>query len=157
MFWFDPDDERVIFVDRRRESHLLDHRPGKSLLVIDPTIQADFTKLPFAENSFAVVVFDPPHLRHNGRNSWLAKKYGKLGKNWQEEISAGLREAFRVLRPTGVLIFKWNERDVPVKKILALTPYKPLIGNRCGKLAQTHWIVFMKPVAICESETPHSL
>ena len=25
-----------------------------------------------------------------------------------------------------------------------LTPEKPLIGQRCGKTAKTHWIVFMK-------------
>lgn len=28
----------------------------------------------------------------------------------------------------------------------ALTPHKPLFGQRCGKTAKTHWIVFMKPV-----------
>lgn len=29
--------------------------------------------------------------------------------------------------------------------IVALAEHKPLIGNRCGKSSQLHWIVFMKP------------
>jgi len=33
---------------------------------------------------------------------------------------------------------------VPVSQILALTPERPLIGQRCGKTAKTHWLVFMK-------------
>lgn len=57
----------------------------------------------------------------------------------------GFAECFRVLRPDGTLIFKWNEHEIPVSQILALTPHKPLFGQRCGKTAKTHWIVFMKP------------
>lgn len=64
-----------------------------------------------------------------------------------EELRRGFAECFRVLRSEGTLIFKWNETDVPVSHILALTPVKPLFGNRCGKTAKTHWIVFMKPEA----------
>lgn len=45
----------------------------------------------------------------------------------------------------GTLIFKWNENDVPVSQILALTPERPLFGNRCGKNAKSHWVVFLKP------------
>ena len=113
-------------------------------MIIDPDLQADFTALPFPDESFSVVVFDPPHLVRNGRNSWLAKKYGKLGADWREDLRAGFAEGFRVLRPNGVLIFKWNEHEIPVSQVLALTPEKPLIGNRCGKTAKSHWIVFMK-------------
>jgi hypothetical protein len=92
-------------------------------------------------------VFDPPHLIKQGDNSWLAKKYGKLRGNWKQELKQGLAECFRVLKPEGTLIFKWNERDIPVSQILALTPQRPLVGNRCGKRAQSHWIVFMKGLA----------
>lgn len=38
----------------------------------------------------------------------------------------------------------WNEYQIPVKEVLALTPVKPLIGHRSGKQSKTHWLVFMK-------------
>jgi hypothetical protein len=59
-------------------------------------------------------------------------------------LSQGFAECFRVLKPLGILIFKWNEHNVPVSQILALTTEKPLFGNRCGKSSKTHWIVFLK-------------
>jgi ubiquinone/menaquinone biosynthesis C-methylase UbiE len=74
----------------------------------------------------------------------MAKKYGRLGKNWEEDIRKGFKEAFRVLEPEGVLIFKWNEDQIPVKKILGLTTEKPLFGHRSGKASKTHWISFIK-------------
>ncbi|MFP8820234.1 SAM-dependent methyltransferase [Enterobacter cloacae] len=60
------------------------------------------------------------------------------------DLRAGFKEAFRVLRPQGVLIFKWNETQIPVSKILALTGEKPAIGQRTGKNDKTHWIIFVK-------------
>ncbi|MBK7491073.1 MAG: class I SAM-dependent methyltransferase [Nitrosomonas sp.] len=146
MFWFDRNNPAVIFCDKRRETHELKDSSsagGSRTLIINPDLQVDFTCLPFLDASFSLVVFDPPHLVSNGRNSWLAKKYGKLGADWREELRAGFAEGFRVLKPEGVLIFKWNEHDIPVSQVLALTPEKPLIGNRCGKAAKSHWIVFM--------------
>lgn len=148
MFWFDPEDHRTIFVDKRREKHQLNDvssKGGKRTLIIDPDIQADFTHLPFDDCSFALVSFDPPHLIHSGNKSWLAKKYGKLEGDWRQELRLGFHECFRVLKPEGCLVFKWNETDISVSEVLALTPEKPLFGNRCGKLNKTHWILFMKP------------
>lgn len=150
MFWFDRKDERAVFVDKRSETHTLTDKSSKGgsrELIIAPDFQADFTALPFSDERFALVVFDPPHLLRNGSKGWLAKKYGKLEGDWREELRKGFAECFRVLKPEGTMIFKWNENDVPVSKILALTPEKPLFGNRCGKSAKSHWIVFQKPAA----------
>lgn len=147
MFWFDRNNPDVIFCDKRHESHELKDKSsdgGSRTLIIDPNLQADFTALPFCDNSFALVVFDPPHLVRSGHKSWLAKKYGKLGADWREELRKGFAEGFRILRPGGVLVFKWNEYEIPVSAVLALTPEKPLFGNRCGKTAKSHWIVFLK-------------
>ena len=52
-----------------------------------------------------------------------------------------------MLRPEGVLIFKWCEDEIPVSRILALTQHKPLFGHKSGKQQKTHWITFMKPNA----------
>lgn len=147
MFWFDRNNPAVLYSDKRRETHQMpdkSSKDGSRQLVIDPDIVCDFTLLPFADNHFHLVVFDPPHLVRNGKEGWLAKKYGKLGENWKDDLRKGFSECFRVLRLHGTLIFKWNEHEVPVSQILALTPEKPLIGNRCGKTAKTHWLVFMK-------------
>jgi len=147
MFWFNRSDPRAVFVDKRRETHELTDKSSKGgsrTLVIDPDIQADFTALPFADESFAMVIFDPPHLIRNGRKGWLAKKYGKLEGDWKEELRQGFAECFRVLAANGTLIFKWNEHEVPVGQILALTPETPMVGNRCGKTAKSHWLVFLK-------------
>lgn len=147
MFWFDRQDSRALFVDKRRETHILTDKSsagGNRRLVVDPDLQANFTSLPFEDSRFSLVVFDPPHLIRNGKRGWLAKKYGRLEGDWREELRSGFAECFRVLKPGGVLVFKWNEHEVPVSQILSLTSEKPLFGNRCGKASKSHWIVFMK-------------
>lgn len=44
-----------------RDKHILDATCG-SRTIVSPDIVADFTKMPFPDNSFELVVFDPPHL-----------------------------------------------------------------------------------------------
>jgi SAM-dependent methyltransferase len=144
MFWFDKQAPGVVFGDRREEQHVL--CDGRTLK-IEPDQLMDFRDLPFADGTFKLVVFDPPHLIHAGPKSWLAAKYGKLSTDWQDDIRKGFAECFRVLASHGVLIFKWNEVQVPVKKLLALTPHTPLFGNTAPKRQGTHWIVFMKGAA----------
>ena len=142
MFWFDKEDPRALFIDERREEHTLCDGRGLS---IAPDMLADFTDMPFQDESFSLVVFDPPHLIRAGRNSWMFKKYGKLTGAWKQDIRAGFRECFRVLKASGTLVFKWNAIQLPVSQILPLAEVRPLFGNRCGKSAKTHWIVFIKP------------
>ncbi|MEC5345167.1 class I SAM-dependent methyltransferase [Brenneria populi] len=142
MFWHDKTDERAVFLDIRKEQHTL--CDGRSL-VINPDAIADFRQLPFADESFPVVVFDPPHLERAGENGWMRKKYGALNPDtWCDDLRAGFSEAFRVLRPSGVLIFKWNETQIPTGKILALTDERPVITQRTGKSDKTHWVIFVK-------------
>lgn len=147
MFYFDRTDPRVIFGDIRQERHSLPDKSstgGARQLVIEPDQVMDFRALPFADATFHLVVFDPPHLVNNGSHGWLALKYGKLGNDWRDDLRAGFAECFRVLRPFGTLIFKWNEHDIPVRDVLSLTDAKPICGNRSGKNAKSHWLVFMK-------------
>ena len=111
---------------------------------VHPTTIADFTELPFPDNSFYHVVFDPPHLLNVSETAWLAKKYGKLYDGWETMISKGFQECMRVLKPNGTLIFKWSETDIPLKKILQIIGRQPLYGHKSGKRMQTHWLCFMK-------------
>ena len=147
MFWFDRNDKRALFMDNRKEKFMLKDKSskgGKRALVISPDVVADFTATPFKDKSFQLVVFDPPHFKRNGETGWMAKKYGTLSENWPALLRAGFSECFRILKPGGILVFKWNENEIPLRKILSLTPEKPVIGQRGGKNFQTHWVVFMK-------------
>lgn len=138
MFWFDRNNPDVIFMDcRELKDTLCDGRT----LEIRPDIIGDFRQMPFGDNSFYMVVFDPPNLLHIGKTSYMAKKYGKLSDTWKEDISKGFTECMRVLKPNGTLIFKWNEEQIKLNEILSVIPYKPLFGNRRAK---THWLCFMK-------------
>jgi SAM-dependent methyltransferase len=150
MFWFDRRHPDVVYGDRRHETLTVTDRShgredGQRTLHIDPDVLLDFRDLPYPDGSFSLVVFDPPHLVRAGPKSWLAAKYGKLGPEWRDDLRAGFAECFRVLADNGVLIFKWNETQVKVGDILALTDIAPLFGHPSGRKGLTHWIVFMKP------------
>lgn len=147
MFWFDKADNRSIFLDKRVESYVLNDsskKTGKRDLVVRPDIQADFTYLPFPTDHFKMVVFDPPHFNRLGKTSWLRAKYGGLDGDWPTMLKEGFSECFRVLAPSGTLIFKWSSLQIPLKDILKLTPEKPLFGHKSGKQMMTHWVAFMK-------------
>ena len=150
MMWFDKTDRRVLFGDCRSETVTVTDKSsagGTRTLHVNPDMHMDFRALPFPNDSFHLVAFDPPHLVSAGPRSWLAAKYGKLGADWREDLRAGFAECFRVLKPNGTLVFKWNETQVKTREVLALTPHKPLFGQVSGAKGMTHWLVFMKPEA----------
>lgn len=139
MFYFDKTPEDVIFMDIRQETYIL--CDGREVC-IKPDIIGDFMQIPFKDNYFEMVIFDPPHLVKAGQNSWLAKKYEVLNKEtWKDDIRQGFKECMRVLKSKGTLIFKWNEDQIKLSQILNIIDYKPLCGNRRSK---THWLIFIK-------------
>lgn len=159
MFWFDKQNPNVLFCDNRKiKTRLCDGREFE----VNPDIQCDFTNLPFANNTFRMVVFDPPHLTRNNPdnagkftqiygtlkmpppNGYQQIKYGALYSDWRDMLRLGFAECFRVLQPYGTLIFKWNETDIKVSEVLKLTEEQPLFGHKSGKASRTHWICFMK-------------
>lgn len=138
MFWFNKSNPETVFMDIRKTNEILcDNRE----LNVNPDIVGDFRNIPFSDNEFHLVVFDPPHLVKAGKESWLVKKYGILSDDWKEDLRQGFSECMRVLKPNGTLIFKWNEEQIALNEILKVIQFKPLFGNRRSK---THWIVFMK-------------
>jgi hypothetical protein len=148
MMWWDKSNPLATFVDKRSETFELKDSSssgGVRTVSIKPDIVADWTvRLPFDDNSFYLVIFDPPHLIDAGPNSWLRKKYGVLDKNsYQADIKKGFEEAMRVLRPFGTLVFKWSDDQVKLKDALAKvdSKFKPLFGSKRNK---THWLIYMK-------------
>lgn len=142
MFWFNKNNPLTIFMDNREcEDTLCDGRK----FVVKPDTVGDFRNMPFDDNTFQLVVFDPPHLIKAGEKSWLAKKYGRLNPDtYKDDLTKGFKECFRVLKENGVLIFKWNETDVKTSEIIKLSPVEPLFGHKSGKQNKTNWLVFMK-------------
>lgn len=149
MFWFNRENGLATYLDKRKEQHNIDvgtpHTVGRKPAIIKPEILANFENLPFKENTFSLVVFDPPHLkRKQTGGSIFAKRYGYLIEGWQDSIRKGFSESFRVLKTDGILVFKWSEKEIPLRKISKLFGYVPLFGHRSGKALNTHWLCFMK-------------
>ena len=142
MFWFDKQNPHVLFCDNREFSG--DLWRGIRPFEVKPDILADVTCLPFDDESFYHVVFDPPHLTHAGESSWIRKKYGRLPKEWKPLIQGGFSECWRVLKPYGTLVFKWNEDSVTAGEIIKAIGREPLYGQKERKGNKTHWMCFVK-------------
>jgi hypothetical protein len=67
MMWFDRANPQVLFADRRRETVTVTDRShgnesGTRTICIEPDTLMDFRAMPFADGTFKLVAFDPPHL-----------------------------------------------------------------------------------------------
>ena len=143
MFWFDKNNPHVLFCDNREFSG--DLWRGKRYFEVKPDMLADVTSLPFPDESFWHVIFDPPHILRAGDSAWIVKKYGKLPKDWKAFIKAGFDECWRVLKVNGTLIFKWNTDSITVGEIIKTIKREPLYGQKITKKGnRTHWLCFMK-------------
>ncbi len=145
--WFQKDEPHTIYCDKRTEHYESDYGTNTAHRTIDvrPDVECDFTDLPFEDNTFNLAVLDPPHLLKKDE-SWLKKMYGcyETKEEALNSVTHGIRECMRVLRTSGVLIFKWNELDISTREIIDACGYEPLFGHRSGKKANTHWMCFMK-------------
>lgn len=137
------DRDDTLYIDsRKREPGFIE---GREDYAVEPDEVQDFRDLPYPDESFNLVVFDPPHeVRKDGMkhlSGWMTKKYGALhAETWQSDIKKGFEELFRVLKPNGVLVFKFSDRHVDFKEVLDLSPRPPLFGtmsNRNGKRRNT--------------------
>ena len=122
--WFDKNCPYAVYMDKREEHDLAIWKSTKNdsvrTLDVEPDIIADFTDMPFEDNS------------------------GKLDKNWRQMIHDGFCECMRVLRPCGTLIFKWSEFQIPTRSVIDAIGKEPLFGHRSGKKMNTHWFCYMK-------------
>lgn len=144
MMWFDKRNPDAFYTDIRTEKNIDLVGGNGRLLSVEPDIEADFRYLPFENDTFYLVVFDPPHLNKLGKKTWMAQKYGVLLPSWEEDLKQGFAECMRVLKPNGTLIFKWNEHQVRLNQVLDLFPQRPLFGHTTGKHGKTIWVTFMK-------------
>ena len=145
MFWFDKKQKNTLFCDKRSyDKGFIDNRQNREL---HPDMIQDFRKMDFPDKSFKLVVFEPPHLKSLGKNSYFRKKFGCLvAETWQDDLKKGFSECWRVLDDYGTLVFKWSDSEIPFKKVLELIPHKPLFYNTSNNKATsvTKWFCFMK-------------
>ena len=147
MIWFNKRHPAAVYTDRREEDPEVNFGNaygGLRKIHIHPDVLCDFTALPFADESFSLVVWDPPHVARFKDTAWPVKKYGKLEPGWPEMLHDGFRECMRVLKPDGVLIFKWSESEIPAERVWKAIGQKPLFGHHSGKKSLTFWGCFMK-------------
>ena len=118
MMWFNKHHPNTLYLDIRPE--------------VEPDLVADHTNIKFIpDESFQFIVYDPPHMKRPAGNyatGNLTKDYGALkSDSWEHDIQEAFKELWRVLKPTGILIFKWNDHDIPLAKISKFFPTEPLI------------------------------
>jgi SAM-dependent methyltransferase len=135
--WFNKEHPNAVFCDKREEHGTRIWKSGDGMserkLDVNPDVVCDFTNLPFDDDTFSLVVFDPPHLQKVSETAWLYKKYGKLGEDWPKMLHDGFEECMRVLKPDGVLVFKWSDVSISTREILNVIGQEPLFGHRSGK------------------------
>src|SRR6056300_1829598 len=88
MMWFDKEDNRAIFADKRKGSLDVSHctsNPGKK--IINPDVIHDFRNMNFKNESFWHIVFDPPHVKNISLKSVTGFSYGSLDKDtWKDGL-----------------------------------------------------------------------
>ena len=149
--WYQKNHPFVTFMDNRigkfeacnESTKLKDRRRRK----ISPDVVSEWKDVPFPDNHFDIVIFDPPFKieSKNTKEAGVHIPYGRLYKEtWKKDIKEGVKELFRVLKPEGVFILKWCEICKPLSDVLQLFPYPPMFGTRTGQKNNTHWICFIK-------------
>jgi SAM-dependent methyltransferase len=153
MMWFNKTHPNTLYIDIRPE--------------VAPDIVMDWRRLDIEDNSKTLIVFDPPHMKRpagNQATGLITKTFGALTiDSWESDIQKGFKELWRVLKPGGILIFKWNDHDINIERIKPFFPTAPLFGQitkgstRCpynqvckakvkskSRSSITYWFTFMK-------------
>ena len=143
QWWFEKEHKNTIFMDIREvEPGAIELQPN---FKIKPDIIGDYRKMPFNDNTFNLIAWDIPHIL-KPNNGLISIKYGWLSENWKEDTIRGFNEIMRVLKPRGVLIFKYADINIKVREMIDLFPIKPLFGTRTKKgVNNTYFITYMKP------------
>ena len=144
QIWLNKNPKDTIYLDLREGK--IEYPSKYRNHSVEPTIVADNRMLPLKDESFDMVIYDPPYILANKATGVLTTKYGILNPfTWRNDIYRTTRELIRVLKQGGFMIFKWGENNKTIKEALKLFPIKPLFGtNTSNYRVKTWFIVFRK-------------
>jgi SAM-dependent methyltransferase len=147
------DREDTLYIDIREQDdpeHIEMGQDRGRTYTVEPDDVQDFRDLPYPDESFHLIVWDPPHvMRANGMqqlNGIMVRKYGALhAETWQADLRKGFEELWRVLKPNGTLCFKFADDAADFEEVLDLFPVTPLFGTTTNQhRTDTRWFVFHK-------------
>ncbi len=150
--WFDKEHPDCLYVDRRPLIVPTQKRGDKldvSTLAWTPDIVADNSALPFRDNLFSLIVYDPPH-RGFTADSNMGRRYGPT--SWDElrgSVRAAAKESHRVAEPGALFAMKWNDVHLSMDTVLGLmfSYWRALVGHSMiGTNAQsiTRWVLLKR-------------
>lgn len=131
----------VFWKNSKRNVHGYDINPLRG-----PHGVIDFNRMPFDDNSFETVVFDPPF--HPFVNSSEEERFSGMGKNEKElrlMFESGVRECWRVTKRHLIVkcqsyIHNHRPQWMPLWAInICGEPFEWLIANRSGKRISGRW------------------
>jgi len=75
--WDKKLNDPIVGIDIRKGDFSLDYESQwtKCNIIIKPTILADMASLPFQDNTFNTIIFDPPHMDCGTLTGFWAKKF----------------------------------------------------------------------------------
>lgn len=132
--WYAKDHPLAVYLDKRPE--------------VNPTVVCDTRDLPEDIGSgYNLVCWDPPHM-NCGPNSNMSFRYGyHTTAEIIDTIERTGREAHRVTADDAVMALKWNNHDIPLKKVFTLLDrWEPLFGHlvKNGPHSQTYWVMLRR-------------
>lgn len=125
-----------------------------------PTVVGDNTNMPFPNESFDVVVYDPPHIPNQGKDKSkdFNTRFGLVLRSSKENhytfshtFPPFIKEAYRVLKPEGILLckiadyvhdhrYQWAHIEFIIAAREAnLTPCDCIIKIRKGPIVDPRW------------------
>jgi SAM-dependent methyltransferase len=154
MWWWDKDHPLAVYMDRREAARgsvgEMTGRPEwNPQWECSPDVLGDFRDMPFDDESFQLVVFDPPHIVREKQppEGINGLKYGALHPDTeQSDLRRGFAECWRVLAPSGTLVFKWAGDLDRVERHFPTTPVVGTRALRGTKGLGTRWFIFYKPL-----------
>lgn len=145
MWWWDKAHPLAVYMDNRVAPR--GSRPDRPNWSCEPDLRGDFRAMPFADESFNLVLFDPPHVVRDEARGQVTLYYGVLpAATEQDDLRRGFTECWRVLKPGGTLVFKWAG---PTDRVRRHFPGEPIVGTRSPRGTKglgTRWFIFYKPI-----------